>query len=214
MDETLVRLRLRRPAAWADAARCGRLYAGKLRRGLPQYPTHFGLTPFAPGARDIPHDVGEPMPIASVLDIYQSEDVFEHLPYESIPAVFDHIHDALKPGGLFRLSLPDYRTDIYRNRCVLDGNTIVFDPGGGGRLIDGSVEGGGHLWFPTFESVTAAIRQSKFECYDILEGYAPDGGRIMKPVDYALGYIQRTSTHDPRVRDDPRPLSIIIDMVK
>ena len=154
------------------------------------------------------------MPLTDEIDVYQSEDVFEHLPYEAMPYVLNHIYDALKPGGSFRLSLPDYRADVYHSRCLYADGEIVFDPGGGGRYVDGKVVDGVHLWFPVFENLVALIEASKFENYEILEGYEPDGSRIMKRVDYARGYVQRTSAHDPRVRSDPRPLSLLVDFVK
>lgn len=46
------------------------------------------------------------------VDIYQSEDVFEHIEYQTIPSIFNEIYRVLKPNGLFRLSMPDYRCDI------------------------------------------------------------------------------------------------------
>ena len=214
VDSLLVRWGVKPAASWQDARRARKLYAGKLRRGLPQYGDYIGLTPFSPSSRNIPHDVTKAMPLADEIDIYQSEDVFEHLPYNVMPDVLNHVYDALRPGGFFRLSLPDYRADVYNSRCLYVDGEIIFDPGGGGRYADGKVVEGGHLWFPVFENVVAFIDASKFENYEILEGYDPDGERIMKRVDYARGYVQRTSAHDPRVRSDPRPLSLIVDFFK
>lgn len=214
LEETLVRFGLLKSASWDDAIKTRRLYAGKLRRGLPQYATHLGLTPFRPGRRNINHDATQCMPINSALNIYQSEDVFEHLPYESLGAVFDQIHAALAPGGVFRLSVPDYRCEIYSDRCLRENGAIVFDPGGGGAYRDGQVVDGGHVWFPTFESVTALFEASQFEEWTILEGYDPDGKRVMQPIDYSLGYIARTSEHDLRVNNDQRPLSLVVDARK
>lgn len=214
IDGRLVALGLQSGASWDDALNAKRLYAGKLRRGLPQYRTHIGMTPYEPSARNIAHDVTKAIPLFEKVEVYQSEDVFEHIPYKYMPKVFDHVYDALVPGGLFRLSVPDYRCDIYCNRCKREGGHIVFDPGGGGNFIEGKVVGGGHLWFPLYENIVSLIEQSKFDIYSILEGYAPNGDRIMEPVDYSIGYIQRTSTHDARVRNDPRPVSIIVDIVK
>lgn len=201
-------------ATWDDARRARKLYAGKLRRGLPQYADYIGLTPFSPSRRNVPHDVTKPMPLSNEIDVYQSEDVFEHVPYEKMPAVLDYIYEALAPGGLFRLSIPDYRTDLYASRCVYEGGKIVFDPGGGGRFVNGKVIDGGHLWFPVYETLVELIEASRFSKYEILEGYDPDGNRIMKPIDYARGYVQRTSQNDPRVQDDKRPLSLIVDLIK
>ncbi len=212
-DESLVRWGLLKPASWADAAASGKLYAGKLRRGLPQYDGYIGLTPFAPSKRNIPHDILDPIPLKGEISVYQSEDVFEHLPYEVVPRILDYVHDALKPSGFFRLSVPDYRADIYNMRCIYDGDRIVFDPGGGGDFVNGEVVKGGHLWFPVYETLTAAIEASKFDKYNVLEGYDPKGRPIMQDIDYTRGFVQRSS-RDPRVSDNPRPLSLIVDLVK
>ena len=98
------------------------------------------------------------------MDTYQSEDVFEHLPYDSLVAIVDEKHRVLRPGGLFRLSTPDSRFAGYADRSLRgpDG-ALAFDPGGGGRLLDWRVLGGGHLWFPTVETVEDILRRSRFE---------------------------------------------------
>jgi SAM-dependent methyltransferase len=194
------------------------LYAGNLRRGLPQWRTHIGLTPFAPTPRNIPHDITEPYPIASnVIDLYQSEDVFEHVPDHMFGAILNEIHRVLKVGGVFRLSLPDYHCDIYRDRTLkrADGS-LLFDPGGGGQLSTlGRVADGGHLWFPTIEQVRGMVESSAFAGQaEYLHYTNADGTFSMKPIDYRLGHIQRTPDHDKRVASRPRPLSIVVDMRK
>lgn len=46
--------------------------------------------------------------------------MFEHIEYKALHRVFDDIHRILKPGGLFRLSVPDYRCDVYARRSLYD----------------------------------------------------------------------------------------------
>jgi SAM-dependent methyltransferase len=220
-DYALCRVGLRRFARWEDAlaSRHVRLYAGKLRRGLPQFESHFGITPFYASSRNIPFDATAryPIPDGSV-DVYQSEDVFEHIPLDKIVPLFDEIHRVLRPGGLFRLSLPDYGFDLYRDRTLRDENgAFLFDPGGGGRLDNGAVVDGGHLWFPTIELVEKLFEQSAFHRHGtvrFLHYNRPDGTAAMEPIDYSLGHIQRTPDHDTRVADRPRPLSIVVDAIK
>lgn len=53
LDTTLVLWGLKPAASWDDARRARKLYAGKLRRGLPQYNDYIGLTPFSPSGRDL-----------------------------------------------------------------------------------------------------------------------------------------------------------------
>src|SRR4051812_1257729 len=83
LDARLTRAGVLRPMDWHRLLRLPvrNLYAGHLRRELPQWRTHYGLTPFVPSPRNILHDVTQPHPIPDdVIDVYQSEDVFEHVP--------------------------------------------------------------------------------------------------------------------------------------
>jgi SAM-dependent methyltransferase len=160
--------------------------------------------------------VREALPLPdSCVEIYQSEDVFEHVPYDSLPAVFDEIYRVLKPGGLFRLSMPDYRADVYQERTLRNtAGEMVFDPGGGGSYRDGKVIDGGHVWLPRFELVEALFGNSKFATYgtvDFLHYIARDGTFVIRDIDYSLGHVSRTPDHDDRVRSPRRPLSIVVD---
>src|ERR1700753_1456321 len=151
---------------WADfESSCARkLYAGKLRRALPQFQTHYCITPFFSSTGNIPHDLTQPMPIPDgSVDVFQSEDVFEHIPIDEMPGIFNEIYRVLSPGGLFRLSLPDYNEDFHKQRSVKDAaGTILFDSYGGGRFENGQVVGGGHIWFPTIEMVRTLFDSSAF----------------------------------------------------
>jgi SAM-dependent methyltransferase len=196
-----------------------KLYAGKLRRGLPQFSTHFGITPYYASTRNIHHDVAKPFPIPDgSVDIFQSEDVFEHIEFAEMVPIFNEIYRVLSPGGLFRLSLPDYHLDLTIQRCQkAPSGEIVFDPVGGGQLVDGRVIGGGHVWFPTIEIVRNIFKESLFGTHGIvkfLQYNNPDGTFKIDPVDYALGHIQRTPDHDARVSDRLRAISIVIDAYK
>ncbi len=206
---------------WSKAKKSDplRLYAGKLRRGLPQFKTHWGVTPFFASSRNVQHDVSLPYPIEdNSVEAYQSEDVFEHIPLEKMPAMFDEIFRVLKPGGLFRLSVPDYNFDMYKERTQRDSDGgFLFDPGGGGHLENGKVVGGGHLWFPTVDLMQDIFSRTKFSTegdVKYLHYTNADGSHVIDPIDYSLGYIQRTPDHDARVADNPRPISIVIDAWK
>jgi SAM-dependent methyltransferase len=219
-EHFLCRAGIRKSMTWNDLERrpIRRLYAGRLRRGLPQYSTHYGITPFFASSRNLFHDVAEPYPIAGgSIDAYQSEDVFEHLPLDRFVPVLNEIHRVLKPGAVFRLSLPDYNFDVYRDRTQrAEDGSLRFDPMGGGSIdADGTIRGGGHLWFPTIDLVRALIEQSGFAGQAEYLQYAnPDGSSVLKPIDYSTGYIQRTADHDARVRDRRRAVSIVVDMTK
>ncbi len=220
-DYALCRYGLLSFPSWEDFLKSNsrKLYAGKLRRALPQYATHFGITPFFASTRNIKHDVAEPLAIPDgSVDVFQSEDVFEHIEVTKMVSIFNEIYRVLSPGGLFRLSLPDYRFDYYLQRCVTDSTgEIVFDPGGGGHLVDGRVTGGGHLWFPKIEIVRDLFKESLFGVHGIvkfLQYNNADGTFELQSIDYSLGYIQRTPDHDGRVSDHPRPISIVVDAFK
>jgi SAM-dependent methyltransferase len=196
-----------------------KLYAGRLSRQLVQFDTHLGLTPFSPSSRNIAHDLLKPFPIADgKIEMFQAEDVLEHIPYDALPAIFAEIHRILMPGGLFRLSVPDYRSDIYLARVLRGaGGEIVFDPGGGGRYEDGVVKDGGHLWFPVYESVKNLFDHSPFASGGQI-GYLhytdSNGDFVLKDIDYSKGNVLRTPDHDDRARSPRRPLSIVVDAYK
>ena len=221
LDLWTCKVGLRSAAQWTPV-RSGaitKLYAGRLSRGSPQFSTHLGQTPFAPSSRNIAHDVTTPLPLADgTINIYQACDVFEHIRYAQLPFVFDEIYRVLKPGGLFRLSVPDYRCDVYRARSKKDerGN-IVFDPGGGGRFEGGKVIDGGHVWFPVYKLVKALFDDSSFADggrVDYLHYTRDDGKFVLRRIDYSLGHIERTPDHDDRVMAPDRPLSIVVDAYK
>ncbi len=210
------------PTATGDTVRRGaasKLYAGRLTRVLPQCRTRLGLTPYDSSSRNIAHDIRGGMPISDCsIEVYQSEDVFEHVPRFDIPGIVDEIFGTLKPGGLFRLSMPDYRCDILLNRTLVDERgAFTFEPGGGGRLIVGRVAEGGHVWFPTFENVQELFENSCFAS-DGNVGYlhctAADGSFVLRNIGYTLGYVSRAPDSDDRVRSPRRPLSVVVDAVK
>jgi len=208
---------LRRPARWRAMTRtCPlRLYAGDLPAGgRPEYAGWIGLSLTRDDALHLRHDLTEPLPLPDgCVDGFQAEDVFEHIRYEQLPAVVDEIHRVLRPGGLFRLSVPDYGCDVLRDRSEKDaGGRIVFDPGGGGTR-----ETPGHVWFPRIDTVRALLEASRFAmsgAIEYLHYYEMDGHRVAYPIDYAKGYVQRTPDHDDRVQDPYRPMSLVVDLMK
>ncbi len=191
------------------------LYAGDVPDDR-RYDHCVGLSLTRSDPRHIRHDVAARLPLPDAcIDTYQSEDVFEHIEPRLLPAVLDEIHRVLRPGGLFRLSVPDYRCDLLLGRTRRDERgELLFDPGVGGALRDGKVVDGGHVWFPRFESVKALLEGSRFTDLTFLHHYDADGRPVTRPIDYSLGHVARTPDHDERVRDPYRPLSIVVDCRK
>lgn len=203
---------------------CVRLYAGDIP-DMPEYRSsrRVGLSLVQSDDWHIRHNVVNPLPIPDEsVDVYQSEDVFEHIEYAKLPATVSEIYRVLKKGGLFRLSVPDYRCNILVDRSIknAEGN-FVFDPGGGGSywrrfLIFGEkrVVRGGHVWFPRYEDVFALLRDTPFSSVEFLHFYDEDGVPHTRPIDYTKGYIKRTPDNDSRVSFPFRPMSIVVDCIK
>jgi len=188
------------------------LYAGDLPATTP-YMHYVGLSLSQANRRHIRHDVTAPLPLPDAsVDAYQSEDVFEHIDPKLLPLVIDDIYRVLKPGGYFRLSMPDYRCDLLAARTQKNElGELVFDPEGGGTFNNGKVQDGGHVWFPRYESVKAIIEATRFTDVTFHHYYDPSGDPVTKPIDYALGHVMRTPDHDDRVSDPYRPMSIVVD---
>jgi len=200
------------------------LYAGDIPN-MPEYRERqkVGLSLKQDDKWHIRHNITEPLPIPDeTIDSYQSEDVFEHIEYLKLPFVISEAYRVLKKGGLFRLSLPDYRCDVLFDRSIKDAEgKILFDPLGGGayrrhRWIFGErrVVRGGHVWFPKYESVAELLEAVGFSTVEFLHYYDETGTAHTKPVNYAKGYVQRTPDHDVRVSSPFRPLSIVVDCFK
>tara|TARA_B100001250_G_C19726900_1_gene756528 strand:- start:509 stop:1147 length:639 start_codon:yes stop_codon:yes gene_type:complete len=199
------------------------LYAGTydklLRDKLCNIP-FIGLQLEPSNEYNIQHNVLNKMDLYdNSVDIYQSEDVFEHIEYNELCNVINEIYRVLKPEGLFRFSIPDYRCDILYNRCIkTENNEIIFDPNGGGSYDynNNKVINGGHVWFPRYESVKSLLDKTNFEQNKInfLHYYDENNNSVTKIIDYSKGYIHRTPDFDNRVNNPYRPMSIVVDCYK
>jgi predicted SAM-dependent methyltransferase len=221
IDGYLCRLGIVRPVDW-KIVRSGKItkhYAGGLYRTSPQFKSHVGISPYERSSRTIWHDLLYPLPIADgSVDIFQSEDVFEHIPYVDLNSIIDEIFRVLKPGELFRLSVPDYRCPVLYDRTLRsETGEFLFDPGGGGALISGNVTGGGHVWFPVYESVKSLLDNSRFArdgCIKFLHYTEENGRSVLHNIDYSSGHVQRTPDHDDRVKSPRCAMSIVVDAIK
>ena len=88
---------------------------------LPKYRNGFGTD----DENHILFDILDTMPLENnTIDIYQSEDVHEHIEHELLVDQINEVHRCLKKNGLFRLSVPDYNCDLlYKSVMLL--NTIL-----------------------------------------------------------------------------------------
>jgi len=191
------------------------LYAGDVpQNGL--YKKFVGLSLSQKNSQHIKHNVTKKLPLGnSCVDIYQSEDVFEHIELEKLPSIIDEIYRVLKPRGIFRLSLPDYRCDILYDRTIKnEKGEFQFDPGGGGKYVDGKVVKGGHVWFPQYEIVKETLEKTQFKDIRFYHYYDESGKGVTRSIDYSTGHIMRTPDHDERVQNPHRPMSIVVDCIK
>jgi SAM-dependent methyltransferase len=191
------------------------LYAGDLPPG-ELYKKFIGLSLSQSNANHIRHDVTQKLPLGDCcVDLYQSEDVFDHIELQQLPAVIEEIYRVLKPGGLFRLSLPDYHCDMLQQRSLKSKTgQLLFDPQGGGGFVEGRVVNGGHVWFPTYTSVKRLLHSSPFIDIRFYHYYDETGQGVTHPIDYSIGHVMRTPDHDERVQNPYRPLSLVVDCVK
>jgi SAM-dependent methyltransferase len=198
------------------------LYAGDLPEGNRENVPFIGLT-LKPEAEwwnefHINHDVTAMINLPdNSVDIFQSEDVFEHIEYDQLKSTINEIYRVLKPGGLFRLSMPDYRCDILYERSKKDKNgNIIFDWGGGGKYHrrKKKVVGGGHVWFPKYETTRALLESTEFTDLDFLHYYDTDGTPVLNKIDYSKCLVGRTPDFDERVSSPRRPMSIVVDCRK
>lgn len=163
------------------------------------------------------HDITKPFDLYdNSINIIQSEDVFEHIEYDVLPSILNEIYRILKPNGLFRLSIPDYKCDMLRERCDYNENgEIIFDKGGDGiyDYEQKKVINGGHVWFPIYENVKTLLDKTQFNC-KFLHYYDENDMPVLNYIDYSKGYVDRTPDHDVRVSNPRRPLSIVVDCYK
>ena len=191
------------------------LYAGDVP-SMEEYSKSIGLSLTQWNKNHIKHDVLNKYPLNdNSIDIYQSEDVFEHINYEQLPVVINEIFRILKKDGLFRLSLPDYNCDILYERSQKNENgEIVFDSFGGGEFADGKVINGGHVWFPTYINVKELLEKTDFKNITFLHYYDEMGKGITNKIDYSKGFVMRTPDNDDRVKNPYRPMSLVVDCLK
>lgn len=172
-----------------------KLYAGDICDDIHlNDPYLYGLSINKTDKKHIFHDITEPYPLPDdCVDSYQAEDVLEHIEYHEMIPVLNEIHRILKPGALFRISVPDYRAPYLRRIAMSDeSGNILYDPDGGCGYDENGVQKGGHMWFPTYDIMKSLLTQSRFNAVNFCCYYDEHGKPVIKNIDYSKGYVQRT----------------------
>lgn len=205
------------------------LYFGNLGRAERQFqiPNFVGLALVPSHDREIKHNALDALPfIDDSIPKIQSQDVFEHLPFERLPFVTDEIYRFLKPGGVFRLSLPDYRSPLLKNRSIYDdkgkvigdlmmGASVKYNPANGTTKVSFTDDGNAHLWFPKYEMMLEHIIKSNIrKCSRIkfYQCFVDDDTFLSEPIPEDEMFVIRSIPHD--VRSNGMPISIVIDFEK
>ena len=204
------------------------LYFGSLGLHERQYqiPNFMGLALQPAHDREIKHNFTDPLPFGddSIAKI-QAQDVLEHVAFDKVPAILDEIYRVLRPGGIFRLSVPDYRSPVLKRRSIYDargrvigdllmGATSYLDQATGDARVRFSEDGDAHLWFPRYELITHLVLKSEIRkaAIHFYQGFVDDYGYLCEPVPENEMFVQRATPHDRRAGG--APTSIIADFVK
>jgi len=204
------------------------LYFGSLGLHERQYQiaNFIGLALQPAHDREIQHNFTDPLPFAdgSIAKI-QAQDVLEHVAFEKVPAILDEIYRVLRPGGIFRLSVPDYRSPVLKRRSIYDargrvigdllmGATSYLDQTTGDARVRFSEDGDAHLWFPRYELITHLVLKSEIRkaAIHFYQAFLDDHSYLCEPVPENEMFVQRAAPHDRRAGG--APISIIADFVK
>lgn len=81
-------------------------------------------------------------------------------------------------------------------------------PSGGGRFGENGVEGGGHLWYPTYDIMYELLKNTGFRKIEFLCYHTKEGELVMKEIDFTKGHINRIGESAQDIH------SIVIDCYK
>lgn len=205
------------------------LYLGNLLDYEPQFnnPRFLGLALSPAHDRDLQQDLYQPLPIPDdAVRKIQAQDVLEHLDPERIPPLLDEVFRVLAPGGRFRLSVPDYRSPVQRQRSVFDengdvladlmvGGSVAYDTTSGQRVVSFDHGGDAHVWFPTIDSVLDLVERSTMSrCAQIVpyHFFSSLEEFVCEPYPDEEMMVLRAPPLDDRAGG--RPVSVVVDFIK
>ena len=159
-----------------------------------------GLDRLKPLPYTIYHDIEEPFPLPdNSVDRIHSEDCFEHIEVDKYPKILKELYRILKPGGVFRLAVPDYLNP--KDRFCLE---LGYDP-----------RNNLHISLTNYELLKPYLDASPFKA-NYLHYWKNETSFIQNKIDYSQGYIRRTPDNDERNKGDNKLLvtSFICDLIK
>ncbi len=206
------------------------LYHGNLVPGRVQHDSRlfWGLTPYPKLEFEVNCDLQKALPFMDQQFWgIQSESVLEHLPLQTVKTALDESYRVVKPGGLIRISLPDYNSPVLRKRSIFDesgrvigdlmmGADVKFasESEGGGRSVTFQKGGVSHLWFPTYELTNELLLQSecrKARLVSFRHFYRDPSSFHLEPIEHGLMPVARTPPRD--MRGGGGPVSLVVDIV-
>lgn len=182
-----------------DLTKGVKLYAGDICDEVHmQDECLYGLSINRADKRHILHDITIEYPLPdNSIEGYQAEDVLEHITINKLVPAINEIYRILKPGGCFRICLPDYFSPYLKSISMKDNaGNIVFDPTGGGTYGVNGVENGGHVWFPTYKNISEILGETLFNKIDFLCYYTENEELVKGELDFSKGYIRRVPTDE------------------
>lgn len=186
------------------------LYAGDIPNKRLSEPDLYGLSITKVDDKHFFHDITNKYPLPdNCIHSYWAEDVLEHINLEQIVPTINEIYRILRPGCLFRISLPDYNSPRLKKVAMYSTEgELLFDPTGGGDFGKEGVTNGGHVWFPTYDIIKGVLEKTNFSKIEYLCYYAKEGQLIKKEIDFSKGCLNRVNESDENV------YSIVIDCYK
>ncbi len=134
-------------------------------------------------------------------DCIFSEHTFEHLTPEQTMAALRNIYNYLKPGGKFRIAVPD---GLFPNEDYIN----YVKPGGSGTGADD------HKILYTYKTLLDVLHQVPF-MVDLMEYWNDNGKFIANKWDVKFGKVERSKEFDVRNQDgELKYTSIIADCRK
>jgi hypothetical protein len=150
----------------------------------------------------------------------------EHIPKDRVPGLLDEVYRALVPGGIFRLSVPDYRSPLLKARTVFDhkgnvladlmmGAKVEYDTKNAAYKTVFMTDGSAHLWFPTYEHVLDLILRSEIRKSSKItfhHYWLDDETSVTNSFPENEMFVFRCPPRD--LRAGGKAISIIVDFIK